>query len=146
RRPGVILTLAVLMLALLIWFVGPLIAFGEVRPLGSAASRLALLLVLALVWGGLGFFMRTRRSSEEAALLAALRKQEEEAAARTDKEKAATEAEISAFREAAGRAMALLRRGRGDLFVSARYALPWYMLLGTDGAGKTALVRASGLT
>ena len=146
RRPGVILTLAVLMLALLIWFVGPLIAFGDVRPLGSAASRLALLLVLALVWGGLGFFMRTRRSSEEAALLAALRKQEEEAAARTDKEKAATEAEISAFREAAGRAMALLRRGRGDLFVSARYALPWYMLLGTDGAGKTALVRASGLT
>lgn len=146
RRPGVILTLVVLLLALFIWFVGPLIAFGDVAPLGSAASRLSLLLVLALLWGGLGFLFRVKRSSEDAALIAALRKQEEEATARTDKDKAAAEAEISAFREAAGRAMGLLRRGHGDLFVSARYALPWYMLIGTDGAGKTSLVRASGLT
>ncbi len=146
RRPSVILTIVVLLLALLIWFIGPLIAFGEVRPLGSAAARLTLLLLLALAWGGLGFLMRTRRSSEEAALIAALRKQEEEAADRTDRNRAAVDAEISAFRDAAGRAMSLLRRGHGDLFVSARYALPWYMLLGADGAGKTSLVRASGLT
>jgi type VI secretion system protein ImpL len=146
RRPGVILTLVVLFLALVVWFIGPLIAFGDMRPLGSSSARLAMLLLLALVWGGVGFLMRTKRSSEEAALLAALRKQEEEATAKSDRATAEAEAEISAFRDAAGRAMGLLRRGHGDLFVSARYALPWYMVLGADGAGKTSLVRASGLT
>ncbi|MGQ3291204.1 MAG: type VI secretion system membrane subunit TssM, partial [Shinella sp.] len=146
RRPGVILTLAVLFLALLVWFVGPMIAFGDARPFEPAASRLALLLLLALAWGGIGFLMRTKRSSEEAALLAALRKQEEEATAQIDRHQAAADAEVSAFRQAASGAMSLLRRGHGDLFVSARYALPWYMLLGADGAGKSSLVRASGLT
>jgi type VI secretion system protein ImpL len=146
RRPAVVLTLVVLFLALLVWFIGPMIAFGDIRPFGSAASRLAMLLLLTLAWGGLGFLIRTKRSSEEAALLAALRKQAQEASAQGDRNQAAADAEISAFREAAARAMSLLRRGHGDLFVSARYALPWYMLLGADGAGKSSLVRASGLT
>ncbi len=71
RRPGVILTLVVLFLALLVWFVGPMIAFGEVRPFGSAASRLALLLLLALVWGGLGFLLRTNALSATLSVVAA---------------------------------------------------------------------------
>lgn len=145
KRPGVVLTLVVLLLALLVWFVGPLLAFGDVRPLGSASARLTCLLVLALAWGGLGYFLRTRRSSEEAALLAALRKQEEEAERAAETDEAGIDAEIAAFREAAGRAIGLLRHGRGDLLTSSRYALPWYMLLGADGTGKTSLVAASGL-
>ncbi|MGO4841584.1 hypothetical protein AB4144_55925, partial [Rhizobiaceae sp. 2RAB30] len=44
--PGALLTIAALLAALFVWLIGPLLAFGEVRPLGSASVRLAILLVI----------------------------------------------------------------------------------------------------
>lgn len=140
-----LLTIAALVLALLVWFVGPLIAFGELRPLGPASTRLAVLLVIVLAWGVAGYFIRVRRASEDQALLAALRRQQEEAQQAEDAGKAAAEAQFAAFREAARGAMRLARGGRFGLFGGDRYRLPWYLLLGAEGAGKTAIVLNSGL-
>ena len=138
RSRGVLLTLFTIVLAMIIWFVLPL--------LGLADLRLAALLVLALAWGIGGYLLRLRRSSEETALLAALRKQQLEAEAASDKVQAGLELQFARYREGARDVMQFLRRGLRDWFASARYRLPWYVVLGSDDAGKTSLVRDSGLT
>lgn len=145
KRPSVWLSLCVLIVALLVWFVGPAIAFGEAQPLGSATVRLACLLVLALIWGIGSFFVRTRRSSEDEALLAALRRQEEEAEAARNRSDAAADAEIAAFRDAGRAVLSFLRRRGGFRFVSSRYTLPWYIVLGANNVGKSSVLKASGI-
>lgn len=139
-RPAVYLTILVLLLALAIWFLGPLIGYGDVWPLASVAVRLALLLLLALVWGIAGVLMRVRRSSEEQALLAGLRRQQEEKEAATDKAEAAIEARFQTFRSSARAARRVLDRARG--LGSGAQALPWYVVLGSAGSGKTMLSRS----
>ena len=58
--------LIVLTIAVLVWFVGPLFAFGERRPFDSRLSRWLTIVVVVLAW--LGFeafrFWRVRRKSQ----------------------------------------------------------------------------------
>ncbi|BCH35564.1 type VI secretion protein IcmF [Mesorhizobium sp. L-8-10] len=145
--PGALLTLAALLAALFVWLIGPLLAFGEIRPLGPASVRLAIMLVIALAWGVIGYLIRVKRSSEDQALLAALRRQQDEERQAEDQGEAAMEAELSAFRDAARGAMRLVRKGSPvNPFARDRYSMPWYLVMGSDGAGKSAIVRNSGLS
>lgn len=144
--PVALLTIAALLLVLVVWFLGPLIWFGEMRPLGSAAVRLAIVLAIVLAWGVAGYFIRVKRSSEDQALLAALRRQQDEERLAAEQVAADAENQFNAFRDAARGALRLAGRGRGlGPFGRDRYQLPWYLVLGTEGAGKSALVRNSGL-
>lgn len=145
-RTGSLLTIAAVILALAVWFLGPMISYDGSRPLAPAAVRLALLLLVAILWGIGSFFFRARRSKDERALLEGLRKQREEASAAADQATAALEDELARFRDAARGAMRFLRRARGGLFSNPRYVLPWYFVVGGEGAGKTAVVRNAGLT
>lgn len=87
--------------------------------------------------------MRSRRQSRQV---------EQSMVREADTAVAAAAAEEKRAREAARQellaAIAALRRTRvagglrGD---SALYVLPWYMILGVDGAGKSSLIRGSGL-
>ncbi|MFC6486423.1 type VI secretion system membrane subunit TssM [Nitratireductor sp. GCM10026969] len=145
-RRGVLLTILAVLLALAVWFLGPLVGYGEVRPFASVAVRLVLLLLIALAWGIGGLFMRAKRSSEEQALLAALRKQKEEEDAAADREAAKREAAFQDFRSASREALRYMRKGRGGLFANASYALPWYLVLGEQNSGKSALARGAAST
>lgn len=141
-RPAVMLTILAIVLVLFIWFVGPLIGFGEVRPLAPTSVRLALVLLVVLAWGIAGYFTRVKRSSEEKALLSALRKQHEEKETAVDRDATAAEVEFRRFRDAARAALRFLRKGRGGPFAGAGDALPWYVVLGEAGSGKSLLARA----
>lgn len=142
----VLITGAALLLALMIWFVGPYLGFGEVFPLASAAARLAFILMIALGWGVGGYLLRARRDSEDQALLAALRKQKEETDNNNAREAQALEADFNAFRDGARAALATARRASGRPFSSARYAKPWYVLLGNTGCGKSTIVAGATTT
>ena len=131
-RPPVYLTLLVLVVALLIWFAGPYLGYGETWPLSSVSVRLGLLLLLALVWGIGGTLMRVRRSNEEQALVAALRKQQEEREASADREAADVERRFQDFRASARAARRVLGRASADW-------TPWYVVLGSSESGKTSL-------
>ncbi|MEO3389450.1 type VI secretion system membrane subunit TssM [Mesorhizobium sp. CAU 1741] len=143
--PAALLTIATALLALFVWFVGPLLSVAGTQPLSPVSIRLALVLVLVLVWGVAGYFIRVRRSNEDQALLAALRRQREEEQQAAAQEQAAEKSRFDAFRDAARDAVRFSRAGSGFLSREG-YRLPWYLLLGTDGAGKTSLVMQSGLT
>lgn len=120
-----------LALAALIWFGGPFLALGEIRPFESAWVRLpvvALLLLAALGWIAL---IVIRRRKATAALTEALEKEE-------------STGDGAALSSAMKDALATLKsaRGKGSDYL---YDLPWYVIIGPPGAGKTTALVNSGL-
>jgi type VI secretion system protein ImpL len=126
-------------LALLIWFGGPLLAIAGYEPLASATARLLTLLIIALIWGGSHYIkgLRESRSHKQAVdtLLNGEEHQQHDELARRD---------IEVLRERMQKALDILKHAR---FSKARdiYQLPWYMLIGPPGSGKTTALHNSGL-
>lgn len=121
-----------LALAALVWFGGPFLAFGEVRPFESLWVRLpiaVLLLLGALVW--IGFIVVHRRKAT-AALTEAL-------------EKEVSTGDGAALSSAMKDALATLKSARGKGGGDYLYDLPWYVIIGPPGAGKTTALVNSGL-
>ncbi|MDP2713480.1 type VI secretion system membrane subunit TssM [Rheinheimera sp.] len=134
-----ITVLGLLALALLIWFGGPLLAIAGYEPLASASARLVTLLVIALLWGGTHYIkgLRETRSHKQAVdtLLNGDEFQQQDELAKRD---------IDVLRERMQKALDILKHAR---FGKARdiYQLPWYMLIGPPGSGKTTALHNSGL-
>jgi type VI secretion system protein ImpL len=137
----------VVALCLLTWHAGPLLAVGAARPLASAWVRAAiigvLLLACALYW--LYRLWHALRNNENllAKFLSFGRKSGKDEAAKD---------EIKAVTAAVDRALAQLKSlrvagGLRSLFEGKRYLyeLPWYMVLGGIGAGKTTALLNAGL-
>ena len=133
-----ITVIGLLALSLLIWFGGPLLAIAGHEPLASSSARLLTLLVISLVWGALHYIkgLKETRSNREAVdtLLNGDAEQQDELARR----------DIEVLRERMQKALDILKHAR---FGKARdiYQLPWYMLIGPPGSGKTTALQNSGL-
>ena len=142
--PWVIPAVGVALVALLVWFAGPLIALAGHAPLRPWWARL---LLIALIAGGVAavhFSKRSRAKRRNAEMVTAL-------AAEPAPDLGETEAaELSArdlqdMRERADKALALMRTarvGEGKDFV---YDLPWYVIIGPPGAGKSTAIHNCGL-
>ena len=122
-----------LALSLLLWFGGPFVAIGAVRPFESSWVLLPL---IVLLWAGAGLWitlMIVKRRRAAAALNEALTKQEE----------ATGDGAMlgSAMRDA----LATLKRARAAGGGDFLYDLPWYVIIGPPGAGKTTALVNSGL-
>lgn len=201
--------LAFVLVSLAIWFIGPLLAFGDLRPLGSVAMRvtaIGLLLVLIvllllgwsvsavgvtclclLIWNAgplLAFGSAVPLATEGMRWLVIglvvlcyiiwavytlwnLMRNDQEFANRMlkrdkDAPKALAKKEINAINELAKKAISQLKEmhmtmagGTGSVVSGLRrlvegkrylYELPWYMIIGTPGAGKTSALLNSGLS
>ncbi len=109
----------------LIWFAGPLIAFGDAVPLDSGWVRFIIIFLAWLIVGLIYLFRwwRARRNSkklEEGLLNAG-----------TDDDSRMSEA-LQTLKQATGKRDFL-------------YDLPWYIIIGPPGAGKTTALLRSGL-
>jgi type VI secretion system protein ImpL len=135
----------------LVWFVGPLLAVGGVAPLAGEPARwiaVAAVLVLAsayVLWRTAQAGRINRRLMDGLAGPA-------ETAAPGDAAAAAPGAkEVEVITERFARAVALLKRRRvgtkGSRFGGRPYVyeLPWYVIIGAPGAGKTTALVHSGL-
>ena len=125
-----------LALAALIWFVGPLVAIANLRPLDPAWSRgLAIGLIVAILAAAIVVTVVRRRRAE--ALLARGLEGEgaEDAEASGDGEVLAERMKdaLQTLRKASG--------AKGDYL----YDLPWYMIIGPPGSGKTTALINAGL-
>ncbi len=123
--------IGLLALSALVWFGGPLLAIGESRPLQDALPRgvtiAAILAVAAVVWLVRHLVRRRRAAKIEAALTAP----------------AEPGGDGAVLGERMRDALSLLRKTtkKGDYL----YDLPWYLVIGPPGAGKTTALVNSGL-
>ena len=137
--------LGFIMLGLLIWFVGPLFAFAGRAPLEPVNNRIIAIVLVITVWllNKLIRFLWAQIKSKD--LLDAILGQKAEVEVTTDAKVAASEVEF--LQENIHKAVDVLKKDkkvkyRGSQFL---YKLPWYLLIGPPGSGKTTAVTTSGL-
>lgn len=126
--------LAVIGACALIWFVFPLIAIADVEPFASAWLRLALIVILLAVYFGVLAY-RVYRHNQAAQALA-------DSIAEADPEDDDSDAAV--LSEKMRDALMTLKgsqRSKGDYL----YELPWYLIVGPPGAGKTTALLNCGL-
>ena len=145
--------LALLLLAVLavVWIIGPLVAVGEWRPLDSPGARWVVtgVLLAAVALIVIGSALKARLGN---------RKVVDQLAA-APPAAAAESADLVAVRQRFADALATLRSARfgadsGRGFMHALrnklggrylYQLPWYLIIGAPGSGKTTALQNSGL-
>ncbi|PWL00482.1 type VI secretion system protein ImpL [Pantoea allii] len=134
-------------LSCLLWMLGPLIAWDETRPLEPALHREIAVSILYMLWIVLQLIPAVYRAWYNSRLLDRLQVVESDDPA----ERQATEALLSQrFSDAA---MRLKRthfgRRQGSLWARINanylYQLPWYLMIGAPGAGKTTALLNAGL-
>lgn len=131
-----------LALAALIWWVGPLIAFGQKHPLDGTSERLIAIAVLALLFVAVWLIGRWRRKRANAQMLAGLSggpsAADREAQVLQQRFDEALRVLEDSARQTGKRSW--LKRGQ------YLYELPWYVFIGAPGSGKTTALMNAGLT
>ena len=138
-HPLLLAVLGTAAVAALVWWLGPLIAIGERRPLDSLAVRIGIVVALFVLLAIVVAVKAWRRKRANTALIDGI------AAGPS-----AADKEASALGEKFAQAVAVLRetqRGRrwsgSGLYL---YELPWYAFVGAPGSGKTTALLNAGLT
>ena len=157
-----LLALLLAVLLALVWVIGPLVAVGDWHPLDTTTARwattavLLLALALAIAWR----LWRARRGNDqvvaqlqaapagiaapaESADMAAVRSRFEAALQTLRKARFGGAGSAAGAAGAAGDGLfARLRRRHGGRYL---YQLPWYLIVGAPGSGKTTALRNAGL-
>ncbi len=132
-----------IILSLLVWFFGPLLAFADYRPLSTEFARMIAVLVIIVIWGLTNLFsvMRQKRSNDQ------MIEDMVEADTGPSPDEMASADEVEQLRERAQDALSLLKKAKlgGKAGRQHLYQLPWYILIGPPGSGKTTALVNSGL-
>lgn len=126
----ILIVLGLIAFSLAVWFAGPLIGFGEAHPFDPYWVRI---LIIAVVWGIVGIvwlirFLNARKA--EKAL--------EDAVAGPK-----VTGDADQLGEKMTEALAVLKKSSGSR--QFLYDLPWYVIIGPPGAGKTTALLNSGI-
>jgi type VI secretion system protein ImpL len=135
KRTFVILV-GFLLIFVFIWYAGPYFGFGPYHPLETPTARLIALGIVVGWWLLVRLVKRLRAYRASDRLIAAVAAQPQPEAARTP-------AEVVKLRERFDEAVAALKQQRRS--GHSLYELPWYVIIGAPGSGKTTALLNSGL-
>lgn len=141
RKTWVWTLLLVLFVAVLVWFVGPLLAVNDYKFWAGATSRLLTISLSFLLWGLAMVFVSWRSGVRKKAV------EDSEAGQERIHRDELIDQEHKELHERFKDAMRTLKssslyRGRSERW---RNDLPWYLLIGPPDSGKTSLLDFSGL-
>ena len=146
-KPWVLTTLGFAASAVFIWLIGPFLAFAEHRFLASPLARLVAILLLALLWLAALLWRQARARRADRQLIEGMAESEQQAPPGTAAKTTAATAEKQALKARFEQAVTLLRKpgGKRGKGASSLYELPWYILIGPPGCGKTTALAQSGI-
>jgi type VI secretion system protein ImpL len=127
------------LLALLVWYFGPLVSIAGRTPLADERTRLLLVLAISVIWGAGNLLAQRRAAAADNRLIEAIAAPEPRAGP-ADAELAELERRFRDAVQALKHRRFPHRLGHGFL-----YELPWYLMIGPPGAGKTTAILQSGL-
>jgi type VI secretion system protein ImpL len=144
RRRWLISALGIVALGLIVWFLGPLVSVAGHEPLATELARAIVVAVLVALWILQLFLAHRRAQKNNQAMLEAMA--EQPAPTETAGERQSRE-EVAELQNRFDEAVGVLKRARlgkeeGGQFL---YQLPWYLIIGPPGAGKTTALVNSGL-
>lgn len=121
-----------------IWLMGPQIAFGTSRPLESQAARLITILVIVLIWVVNRLLKIVKANKANKGMVEGL------VEAKTPDPDRSQE-EVATLKERFEKAVDILKKSKGKKSRLSLYDLPWYIIIGPPGSGKTTALVNSGL-
>ena len=127
----------ILLLSLIIWFAGPYLAFADHKPLDGVVGRLVAILVLVILWAVWLQIRQLRAQKASSELGAAIAQQPDGGGGKKDSAEAE---QLRARFDEAIKSLRSSKKGGRDL-----YSLPWYVIIGPPGSGKTTALIHSGL-
>ncbi|WP_281647714.1 type VI secretion system membrane subunit TssM [Parendozoicomonas sp. Alg238-R29] len=143
-NPWVIGIIGLLALSIVVWFGAEYVRFGADGTTLSYATRGIIILVMTFTWVIWRLVMMLRERSQNNELLEGIQSASADA---VDPEDDRTQEEMNALSDRFREAMTVLKKSRFN--VSGRnkslYQLPWYVIIGPPGSGKTTALVNSGL-
>ncbi|WP_097460389.1 type VI secretion system membrane subunit TssM [Mangrovitalea sediminis] len=134
-----LIALGLIAIAILVWFGGPLIAFAGHTPLAGTSARLLTLIAILLLWGANNARLRHREKRSHQEMMARIVDGDEDSQGDEPANR-----EIAQLQTRLQEALQTLKNmhlgGRKTI-----YQLPWYMLIGAPGSGKSTALLNSGL-
>ena len=134
KRRAFLVVVGLLLLALFVWFAGPYFSFAGYAPLGSVTARLIAIVLIVLAAIGYHVWKRFRANRAGNQLMAAVVRQS------PGEQPSADAVRLREQFENAVVTLKQKRRGGHSL-----YELPWYVIIGAPGSGKTTALVNSGL-
>lgn len=130
--------IGVVILCLLIWLYGPLVSIGTAEPLASELTRVVVIGMIVILWLMRMLFKQLRAAKANQVFVAEL------AAPIDEPELAPGEENLAEVNQKFASILEQMKRSKlgGRKFLRE---MPWYMIIGPPGTGKTTALRQSGL-
>lgn len=146
KQKWLISLIGLIAISILVWFAGPLIAIADKKILESDVVRLLIILLLLLAWGLNNLRLTAQAKSNNEKLANSL--QQADSLDGSGETNAGASGEVAVLSSGFKQAMDILRRTSSSNSRYSKnylYELPWYLLIGPPGAGKTTALVNSGL-
>ncbi|WP_221801117.1 type VI secretion system membrane subunit TssM [Oceanobacter mangrovi] len=137
--------LAIILLAAVVWFIGPVIAIADYKPLESDISRLGVIFVVLVLWGLNNLRVNRSARQSEKALEQVIDEPLPAKPGEQPSEESSHEEQVLGSRLRDAINLMQGQKSRLGLGGNKLYSLPWYMIIGAPGSGKTTALKNSGL-